>query len=169
MTQVKQPILLFPLVLRMRILVVCLGNICRSPIAEGVLRHKARERGLNWTVDSAGTNSYHIGEPPHVSSQKVCKANGIDISGQRARRFVKEDFKRYDLIYAMAKDVMEDILTIGGNATDPTRLRLFLNELEDGCNRSVPDPWYGDEEGYLPVFEMIEATAEAILEKYDNR
>ena len=91
----------------MKILMVCLGNICRSPLAEGILRHKAKEAGLNWQVDSAGTNGYHVGEAPHHLSQKVAKLNGIDICEQRARRFVKEDFDRYDKIYAMADDVID--------------------------------------------------------------
>ena len=86
----------------MKILMVCLGNICRSPIAEGVLRHKVKEHGLDWTVESAGTNPYHTGEAPHKYSQKVCLTHGIDISGQRARTFTKNDFEAYDVIYAFA-------------------------------------------------------------------
>ena len=93
----------------MKILMVCLGNICRSPLAEGILQHKAKEAGLSWQVESAGTESYHIGEPPHHLSQKVAKLNGIDICEQRARRFVKEDFSRYDKIYAMSADVLEEM------------------------------------------------------------
>src|SRR5882757_6521724 len=80
----------------MKILMVCLGNICRSPLAEGILQDKAFKAGLNWSVESAGTNSYHIGEPPHHLSQKVARQHGIDISKQRARRFVAEDFEIYD-------------------------------------------------------------------------
>lgn len=155
----------------MRILMVCLGNICRSPIAEGVLKHKAQQKGLDWIVESAGTESCHVGEPPHRSSQKVCLMNGIDISDQRARRFTREDFNRYDKIYAMAQDVLEEIRHIGGGSrADMSKVSLFLNELEDNCNASVPDPWYGGEEGYIPVYEMIEATCDAIIAKYtENR
>ena len=93
----------------MKILMVCLGNICRSPLAEGILQQKAFSAGLTWSIESAGTNSYHIGEPPHPLSQKVAKINGIDISKQRARRFKAEDFESYDKIYALANDVLEDI------------------------------------------------------------
>src|SRR5215217_2755406 len=93
----------------MRILIVCLGNICRSPIAEGVLRHMAQQHGLDWTIHSAGTNSYHTGEAPHKYSQAVCNTHGIDISTQRARRFSASDIDKYDLIYAMADDVLDDI------------------------------------------------------------
>lgn len=150
----------------MKILMVCLGNICRSPIAEGVLRHKAKQQGLNWQVDSAGTNSYHTGEAPHRFSQKVCKANGVDISYQKARTFTVNDFAEYDIIYAMADDVYNRILKVGGLWADKEKVKMFLDELEPGSNASVPDPWYGTEEGYLPVYELINKTCDAIIEKY---
>ena len=150
----------------MKILMVCLGNICRSPLAEGILKHKAREAGLNWTVDSAGTNSYHIGEPPHRLSQKVAKLNGVDICDQRARRFVKEDFDRYDKIYAMADDVIDDIKWIAKEKYDPAKIDLFLNELHPGKNKSVPDPWYGTEPGYHEVYKLIDETCNRIIENW---
>lgn len=150
----------------MRILMVCLGNICRSPIAEGVLTQKAKEKRLNWTVESAGTNSYHTGEPPHRFSQKICLANGIDISSQRAKTFTAQDFDRYDKIYALADDVYDEIKRIGGRHADLSKVDFLLNEVHDNCNASVPDPWYGDEEGYTPVFEMIEKACDAIIAKY---
>ena len=150
----------------MKILMVCLGNICRSPIAEGVLRHKAKQQGLNWQVDSAGTNSYHTGEAPHRFSQKVCKANGVDISYQQARTFTVNDFAEYDIIYAMADDVYNRILKVGGLWADKEKVKMFLDELEPGSNASVPDPWYGNEDGYLPVYELINKTCDAIIEKY---
>ena len=92
---------------------VCLGNICRSPLAEGILKGKIKKAGLNWEVDSAGTNGYHVGEPPHEFSQKVAIMKGTDISGQQCRLFVREDFDRFDKIYAMAADVVEDMQMIG--------------------------------------------------------
>lgn len=150
----------------MRILMVCLGNICRSPIAEGLMRNKIEQNGLDWEVDSAGTESYHIGEPPHRYSQKVCLANGVDISSQRARKFTAKDFEQFDKIYAMAADVYNEIKHIGGYKADMSRVELFVNELWPGTNKSVPDPWYGTEEGYLPVYELINQTCDAILEKY---
>lgn len=150
----------------MKILMVCLGNICRSPLAEGVLRHKAKQAGLDWTVDSAGTNGYHVGEAPHRLSQKVAKLNGIDICQQRARRFVKEDFDRYDKIYAMADDVLEDIRRMAKEKWDPAKVDLFLNELYPGKNASVPDPWYGTEPGFHEVFKLIDETCDTIIRKY---
>lgn len=152
----------------MKILMVCLGNICRSPLAEGILKHKAKQAGLNWQIDSAGTESYHIGQPPHHLSQKVARLNGIDICNQRARRFVKEDFDRYDKIYAMADDVLEEIKRMSKEKYDPSKIDLFLNELHPGKNLSVPDPWYGTEPGYHEVYKIINEACDAIIGKYAN-
>ena len=148
---------------------VCLGNICRSPLAEGILQFKAREAGLNWQVDSAGTNGYHVGEPPHHLSQKVARLNGIDICEQRARRFVKEDMDRYDKIYAMADDVIDDIRRIAKGRFDEGKVELFLNELYPGKNASVPDPWYGEEPGYHEVYELIDKACDQIIARYAAR
>ncbi len=151
---------------RMKILMVCLGNICRSPLAEGIMQHKAKEAGLNWIVDSAGTNSNHTGEPPHPLSQKVALINGIDIGNQRARRFIKSDMDHYDMIYAMAEDVLMDIQYITGNSFDESKVKLFLEELYPGKNMDVPDPWYGPEPGYHEVYELLDKTCEAVIDKY---
>jgi protein-tyrosine phosphatase len=140
----------------MKILMVCLGNICRSPLAEGILQHRAWEAGLQWSVESAGTNGYHTGEPPHRLSQKVAKLNGIDISQQRSRKFVPEDFERFDMIYAMAEDVVYEMRRIAGNRFRAEKVDLLMNILHPGQNRDVPDPWYGAEPGYHEVFQMID-------------
>jgi protein-tyrosine phosphatase len=150
----------------MKILMVCLGNICRSPLAEGILQHKAFEAGLNWSVESAGTNSYHIGEAPHPLSQKVAKLNGIDICKQRARRLVAEDFEVYDKIYALAGDVLNDIRRIAKNKFDATKADLLMNELYPGKDMDVPDPWYGPEPGYHEVYKMLDEVCDAIIKKY---
>lgn len=150
----------------MRILFVCLGNICRSPIAEGVMRELVRKQGLPWTVGSAGTNSYHTGEAPHRHSQQVCAERGVDISAQRARRFRAQDFAEYDLLYAMAGDVLHEMRSMAGPAFDERKAGLFLDELFPGEHRSVPDPWYGDLQGYYPVYTMIEEGCRAIMKKY---
>lgn len=149
----------------MKILMVCLGNICRSPLAEGILKHKVREAGLGWIIESAGTNSYHIGEAPHPLSQKVAQINGIDISCQVARRFTKADIDNFDIIYAMAADVLEDIKKISGSSYNENKVSLFLNELHPGENMDMPDPWYGTEPGYHEVFSLIEKTCEVIITK----
>lgn len=147
------------------VLMVCLGNICRSPLAEGILQHKAREAGLNWQVDSAGTNGYHIGEAPHPLSQKIARLHGIDISRQRARKFIADDFQRFDKIYAMAEDVLDDMKRIGGKKFDATRTDLLMNECWPGSSRDVPDPYYGPEPGYQEVFDMIGQACDKILER----
>ncbi len=152
-----------------KILMVCLGNICRSPLAEGILQHKAKEAGLDWIVDSAGTNGYHVGEAPHELSQKVARLNGVDICGQKARRFVKDDMVHYDKIYAMADDVMDDIRKIAGNSFDPEKVDLFLNELHPGKNMSVPDPWYGTEPGYHEVYRVIDEACWRIVESANTK
>ncbi len=142
---------------------VCLGNICRSPLAEGILRDKIEKANVNWTVDSAGTNGYHVGEAPHPLSQKVARLHGIDISKQRARQFVAEDFVRFDRIYAMAEDVIDDMRRIAKSKFDPAKLDLLMNALHPGKNEDVPDPWSGPESEYHEVYKMIEEACEALV------
>ncbi len=149
----------------MKILMVCLGNICRSPLAEGVLQHKAFKAGLSWSVESAGTNGYHDGEAPHRLSQKVAKINGIDISQQRSRKLTAADFEVYDKIYAMAEDVIDDMKRIAGKKYNAEKVALLMNEFHPGKNMDVPDPWYGTEPGYHEVYEMIDKACDAIIEK----
>ncbi|MGZ8515737.1 MAG: low molecular weight protein-tyrosine-phosphatase [Chitinophagaceae bacterium] len=152
----------------MKILMVCLGNICRSPLAEGILQDKAFKAGLQWSVESAGTNSYHTGEAPHPISQKVAKLNGIDICNQRARRFIGEDFDVYDKIYALAGDVLDDIRRIAKHKFDETKIDLLLNELYPGENRDVPDPYYGTEPGYHDVYTLLDEVCDVIIKKYTS-
>lgn len=152
----------------MKILMVCLGNICRSPLAQGILQQKAKEAGLHWQVDSAGTNGYHTGEPPHHLSIQVAKQHGIDISNQRSRKFTAADFENYDLIYAMATDVMEDIKQISKQHFNNKQVRLFLEESFPGQQREVPDPWSGPVSGYQLAFEIIQNNCENIIKKYSN-
>lgn len=150
----------------MKVLMVCLGNICRSPLAEGILQEKAFRTGLAWSVESAGTNGYHTGEVPHRLSQKVAKLNGIDISQQRSRKFTANDFTLYDKIYVLAADVLDEVKKIAGKKFDGTKIDYLLNELYPGQNRDVPDPWYGAEQGYHEVYSLIDKACDAIIEKY---
>ncbi len=147
---------------------VCLGNICRSPLAEGILQHRAMQYGLDWTVSSAGTNGYHIGEAPHHLSQKVARLNGIDISHQRSQSFRPQDLLTYDRIYAMAKDVVSEMEWIAGGKQLDGKVELLMNELYPGKNMDVPDPWYGPEPGYHEVFTMIDQACVKIIEKYSS-
>ena len=150
----------------MTILMVCLGNICRSPLAEGILREKCKKAGLHWKVESAGTNGLHTGEPPHPLSQKVAKSKGIDISGQQSRHFAKQDFQHFDKIYVMADDVREEMKLIGKDQYNPAKVELLLNECYPGQNRNIPDPWYGPEAGYEAVYDMMELACEAIIKNH---
>jgi len=150
----------------MKILMVCLGNICRSPLAEGILQDKAFKAGLKWRVESAGTESYHIGQPPHPLSQKVARINGIDISNQRARKFNANDIEVYDKIYALAGDVLEEMKFIAGKKFDAKKIDLLMNELYPGKNMDVPDPYYGSEAGYHAAYKMIDEVCDAIVKKY---
>jgi len=152
----------------MKILMVCLGNICRSPLAEGILQQKAAEAGLDWQVDSAGTNGYHTGEPPHHLSIKVAKHNGIDISSQRSRRFIAADLEHYDLVYAMAADVLHDMQRIARHNLDTKKVSLFLEESFPGEARDVPDPWSGPEIHYHEVYDIIDRNCDNIIKKYSK-
>lgn len=145
---------------------VCLGNICRSPLGEGILKEKAMIAGLDWIVDSAGTSSYHDGDAPHKLSQKVALANGIDISQQKCRQFKKEDMQEFDKIYAMDKTVYVDMQDMSGDLWDASKTELLMNEVYPGKNMDVPDPWYGTEKNYHEVYAMIDEACEAIIEKY---
>ncbi|HEY2727974.1 MAG TPA: low molecular weight protein-tyrosine-phosphatase [Parafilimonas sp.] len=153
----------------MKILMVCLGNICRSPLAEGVLEDKAAKAGLNWKVDSAGTSNYNIGEPPHRLSQKIAKMHGINISNQICRQFEKEDMLRFDKIYAMDNEVYNDIKKMSGELWDASKTDLLMNEIYPGENVDVPDPWYGTEKDYHLAYEMIDKACNEIIEKFKNQ
>lgn len=153
----------------MKILMVCLGNICRSPLAEGILIQKAAEAGLTWEIDSAGTNGYHVGEEPHRLSQKVAGLHGIDISRQRARKFTAADFDRYDKLYAMADDVISEMRRIAGRKFDPRKVDLILNESQPGTHEDVPDPWSGPETGYHEVFGLLDTACTAIVKNYGRQ
>jgi protein-tyrosine phosphatase len=150
----------------MKILMVCLGNICRSPLAEGILQDKAFKAGLTWSVESAGTGAWHTGQPPHPLSQKVAKMNGIDISSQRAQQLTASDFDTYDKIYALAEDVMDEMKRIAGKKFNAAKATLLMNEVYPGKNMDVPDPYYGPEKGYHEVYAMISKSCDAIIEKY---
>ncbi len=145
---------------------VCLGNICRSPLAEGIMEHKIEQVRLNWQVDSAGTNGYHAGEAPHRLSQKVALMHGIDISRQRARNITANDFEVFDVIYAMAGDVVDEIKWKTGKKFNSAKVKLLMNEVYPGRNMDVPDPWYGPEAGYHQVFDMINKACDKIIEHY---
>ncbi|MBS1621630.1 MAG: low molecular weight phosphotyrosine protein phosphatase [Bacteroidetes bacterium] len=150
----------------MKFLMVCLGNICRSPLAEGILLHKAKQAGLNWQVESAGTGSWHIGSPPHKLSRKIASFYGIDISKQRCRQFQKEDLLYFDFIYVMDENNYEDVKAMGSELWNKLKVDLLMNELYPGENRSVPDPYFGTETDYHNVFDLLDKACDKVIEKF---
>lgn len=140
----------------MRILVVCLGNICRSPLGHGCLEHLVKEAGLDWQVDSAGTGSWHIGNRPDKRAIAIARDHNIDISHQRARQIQKGDFDRFDLILVMDKQNYDDVLALASTEEQRSKVRLFLGE------EHVQDP-YLDDTLFEPVFSQIYTQAGQLI------
>ncbi|MCC7453707.1 MAG: low molecular weight phosphotyrosine protein phosphatase [Crocinitomix sp.] len=153
----------------MKVLMVCLGNICRSPIAEGILRHKAAERGLAIEVDSAGTSSFHAGNPPDLRMMITARKNGIDITDLRSRLFVKEDFQNFDLIFAMDQSNERNILSLAENDEDRQKVKLILNEIDPTSNSQVPDPYYGGDHGFQVVIDLLDKAIDKFLNRLDGQ
>ena len=148
----------------MKVLMVCLGNICRSPLAEGILSHLSEEQNLDWEVDSAGTSSWHIGEPPHTGSIDIASKNGINITYQKARQFSSKDFERFDLILAMDSDNFNNIVSMTANNNYKDKVELILNYSHPGMNMAVPDPYYTG--GFDKVFSLLKKACEELLNKH---
>ncbi len=148
----------------MKILMVCLGNICRSPLAEGILRNKIEKRGIAAKVDSAGTAAYHVGEKPDRRSIEVAEKYGIDITYQRARQFEMADFKRFDRIYAMDRHNYEDLIAMARDPMERQKVEMILNVAHPKEARSVPDPYYGGKDGFINVYKMLDEACEIIAD-----
>ena len=146
----------------MKILMVCLGNICRSPLAEGIMREKLRKHKLEGTVDSAGTASYHIGESPDVRSIEIARKYSIDISYQRARPFKTEDFEAFDLVFAMDRENYKNIMRLARSDNDRKKVELILDRIHPGKGLEVPDPYYGGNHGFENVFKLLDTSCEKI-------
>lgn len=144
---------------------VCLGNICRSPMAEGILRTKILATGKKAIVDSAGTSNYHVGENPDYRAIVTLRNKNIDISGLAGRQFSVSDFDEFDFIYAMDSSNYKNILALARNENDKAKVDLIMNLVEPGSNRSVPDPYFGEHDGFEQVYKMLDAATEKIIEK----
>jgi protein-tyrosine phosphatase len=152
------------------ILMVCLGNICRSPLAEGVLRHKLEEAGIkNIRVDSAGTSDYHVGDCPDSRSAKNAKSHGIDISKLRGRQFSEKDFDDFDLIYVMDASNYNNVIALARNESDKEKVDLLLNAKWPGKNIAVPDPYYGSGDGFEKIFQLVEQACDEIVKKLRSK
>jgi protein-tyrosine phosphatase len=146
-----------------KILMVCLGNICRSPIAEGILSSKLSKD--NFLVDSCGTGNWHVGNQPDLRSIEISKINGLDISNQKCRQFESEDFDTFDYIYVMDGNNYADVVALSKNETQKNKVVLILKELFPNENRDVPDPYFGLENGFELVYKMLDETCEIIAKK----
>lgn len=147
----------------MKILFVCLGNICRSPMAEYVLKNKCAAHHLDWEIESAGTENYHVGESADARGIRTALKSGIDMRKHIARQLIQKDFEEFDIIYSLATNVTNEISLIAKSESRMKNVKLFMDELYPGENKSVPDPWYGDEKGFEPVFNLIENVCEKII------
>ncbi len=145
----------------MKILMVCLGNICRSPLAEGILSNKTKHLH-KVIVDSAGTAGYHIGSPPDQRSINIAKKHNINLNNQRARKFSQDDFERFDIIYAMDTNNYNHLRSISRNQEEKNKIRMILNEINPGGFESVPDPYYGGEDGFETVYNLLNKACERI-------
>ena len=145
---------------------VCLGNICRSPLAEGILHSKVSSEVF---VDSAGTAAYHIGNLPDKRSIKVAKKHGIDITHQRARKFTVKDFDIFDVIYTMDNSNYQHILMLSRNENDAKKVKMILNEIHPAKDLSVPDPYYGGNQGFENVYKMLDEVCEIIADNLRKR
>jgi protein-tyrosine phosphatase len=138
---------------------VCLGNICRSPLAEGIMQHLANKAALKWTIDSAGTGDWHVGRGPDRRSVKVAAKHGIDISRQVCRLFNEGDFNKFDLILVMDKSNLANVLAMAPQGVDRRKVKMLLG------NNIVPDPYHDDDQ-FAPVFRLIEAGCKEIIKQY---
>ena len=150
-----------------KILMVCLGNICRSPLAEGILKSKTTH--LEVTVDSAGTAAYHIGEQPDIRSIEIANKYEIDLTSQRARQFSVNDFDEFDKIYAMDTSNYANIISLARTEIDKNKVDVILNELHHNSFQSAPDPYYRGDNGFQNVYEMLDKACNKIVESLEKR
>jgi len=148
------------------ILMVCLGNICRSPLAEGIMAAKVDLSKIS--VDSAGTADYHIGALPDPRSIETAKKYGIDITHQRGRQFVQEDFDRFDEIYVMDQSNFLNVLNLARDEKDKQKVNFILNQISPGENAEVPDPYYGGESGFDHVYKLLDEATTEIAERLEK-
>ena len=148
----------------MKVLMVCLGNICRSPVAEGLLRKKAEEAGIDILVDSCGTSGYHDGENPDERSVENAMKNDLDISHLISRKFRQSDFDNFDRIFVMDSSNYQNLKALASNYSDMDKVDLILNQSYPNENRSVPDPYFGGKNGFQEVFDLLNDACENFID-----
>lgn len=148
-----------------KVVMVCLGNICRSPLAEGILQSKVSK---DISVDSAGTANYHVGNLPDSRSIAVAKKHGIDITNQRCKHFTSKHFEEFDYIYVMDKSNYENVIKLAKSEKDKQKVKLILNESHPNKDLEVPDPYYGGDHGFENVYQMLDQACEVIAKKLKN-
>ena len=156
---------LFYLIRTMKILLVCLGNICRSPLAEGIMGNMIKERKMNIFIDSAGTSSWHAGEHPDKRAIETAAFHGVDISKLKARPFSDKDFSHFDKILVMDEMNFHDVIAQARSVEDRKKVRLFLEEAGGYYFNTVPDPYYGGPAGFEKVYLLLEEACKRILDK----
>lgn len=149
-----------------RILMVCLGNICRSPLAEGILKSKLDPS--KFEVDSAGTSGFHEDELPDQRSIEVANKNGLDITDQRSRKFLKEDLKIFDYIFVMDTSNYEDVVALAETDEDKNKVSLILDKIFPGESQGVPDPYHNSIDGFNQVYDMLEESCTVIAKELEK-
>ncbi len=150
--------------MKTKILMVCLGNICRSPLAEGIFKHRLDPE--KFEIDSAGTGSWHVGDLPDSRSIAIANENGIDITTQRCRQFRKSDFQEFDFIFVMDRSNYNNVIELANSQEEEQKVDFLLNLTQPGQNLAVPDPYYGGDQGFANVFQMIDLACDAFIEQY---
>lgn len=145
---------------------VCLGNICRSPLADGLLLRKIKERQLNFTVDSAGTANYHIGKAPDLRMIKTAASHGTPIDFLRARQFTAQDFQHFDLILVMDKSNYQNVIRLASSNEEINKVNFLLDYLYPGQAAEVPDPYYGAQKDFEEVYELLDKATDALIQKH---
>jgi protein-tyrosine phosphatase len=148
----------------MKIVFVCLGNICRSPLAEGILRQKALNENLLVEIDSAGTSGLHAGSPPDSRMRATAKKYGVDIDALRSRQLTKKDMQHFDWIYVMDSENYKNVCALASNSAEKGKIKLLLDEPYPMQNRSVPDPYYGGEQGFTEVYTLLDTATDYIID-----
>jgi protein-tyrosine phosphatase len=152
-----------------KILMVCTGNICRSPMAEGLMNKKIQDNGLKAVVDSCGFESFHLGDNPDYRAVKIMKKNGMDISRHTMRLFRQQDFDDFDLIYVMDQTHYRNVMRYARNDTDKLKVDFIMNATDHGSNKIVPDPYFGDESDFELTYDLLDHATDAIARKLINK